>query len=110
MDSADLRLLMTVGGMLVSVVSAFVIVKTKLSGVIEQISDIEHRIRKMDTRIDVGEVSRSTVHQRVDVLSSMLSPSARQQMHERLATMESGISHLRKDADKLLALHNGKHP
>ena len=40
------------GGMLVSVVSAAVIVRQKLATVIEQLYDIEKRLRVLDQRVD----------------------------------------------------------
>ena len=48
MGEIDLRLILTLAGMGVSVVSAAVIVKTKLAAVIDTLSDIENRLRKLD--------------------------------------------------------------
>ncbi len=114
MESADLRLLMTVGGMLVSVVSAFVIVKTKLSGVIEQLGDMEKRLRKLDSTIDKQHTAIETQAQRTHVLSGMLEPSKREKLHRSLERNKVEIEHLRRDVDahrrEYLSAHNGKHP
>jgi len=114
MENADLRLLMTVGGMLVSVVSAFVIVKTKLSGVIEQLADMEKRLRKLDSTIDKQHTAIETQVQRTHVLSGMLEPSKREKLHRSLERNTVEIEHLRRDVDahrrEYLSAHNGKHP
>lgn len=114
MSSIDPSLIVTALGMLVSIVSAAAIVRQKLAAVIEQMQDMENRLRKSDTRIDKSEVHQSTNEQRVSVLSTMLSPERRQILHERLATLEANCLTLRRDVDahrsEYLSAHNGKHP
>ncbi len=114
MDSIDPSFVVTALGMLVSIASAAAIVRQKLASVIDQMQDMEKRLRKSDTRIDKSEVYQSTTEQRVSVLSSMLSPERRQVLHERLATMEATLLTLRRDIDahraEYLSAHNGKHP
>jgi len=114
MNSIDPSLVVTALGMLVSIVSAAAIVRQKLASVIEQMQDMEKRLRKSDTRIDKSEVHQSTSEQRVSVLSSMLSPERRQVLHERLARLETNYETLRRDIDahraEYLSSHNGRHP
>ena len=74
----DVRMILTLGGMLASVVTAFVIVKTKLQAVIEQLSDIENRFRSMDKNNDSQEVTIQNHAQRLDVISGMLAPKERE--------------------------------
>ena len=102
----DARLMLTLGGMLASVISAFVIVRTKLSATIEQLTDIEQRLRALDKRVDLSELTA----QRVDVLSGMLSPTEREKAARELATVVSEMSNLKKDVHALASMHNGKHP
>jgi chromosome segregation ATPase len=114
MESLDPSLVVTALGMLVSVVAAAAIVKQRLQAVIEQMMDIEKRIRSLDTRVDTSEVHRSTIEQRVSILSTMLSPERRQVLHERLATLEATMSTHRREIDnhraEYLSAHNGRHP
>ncbi len=114
MESVDPSLIVTALGMLVSIVSAAAIVRQKLASVIEQMQDMEKRLRKSDTRIDKSEVHQSTNEQRVSVLSTMLSPERRQVLHERLARLEANCETLRRDVDahrsEYLSAHNGRHP
>ena len=53
----DARMLLTIAGMLASIVAAFIIVKTKLQAVIEEIGDFEARIRALDKSTDAQEIS-----------------------------------------------------
>jgi hypothetical protein len=110
MESLDPSLVVTALGMLVSVVAAAAIVKQRLQAVVEQMMDIEKRIRSLDTRVDTSEVHRSTIEQRVSILSTMLSPERRQVLHERLATLEATAITFRRDIDSLRSIHNGRHP
>jgi SMC interacting uncharacterized protein involved in chromosome segregation len=105
----DARLLLTLGGMLISVVSAAVIVRQKLATVVEQLADVEQRLRKMDTHVDRQNTQLEMQGQRTGVLSKMLDPSNRERLHRSLERMAAEIDHLRKDCDRLYSLHNGRH-
>jgi len=68
----DTRMILTLAGMLVSVVSAFVIVKQKLANVIEHNKDIEARLKHLDRSTDGQEVTIQNHDQRLGVISDML--------------------------------------
>jgi len=102
----DARLLLTMGGMLTSGVAAAVLVKAKLSNVIEQLADIEKRLRALDQRVDKSELT----DQRVDVLSSMLSPDRRETLHRSLAKLEARLDGAENEITHLRSMHNSKHP
>lgn len=109
MELGDIRLLISVGGTFASIVAAFVIVKTKLAGVIEQLADIEKRLRKLDSTVDKQHTAIETQAQRTHVLSNMLEPSKRETLHRSLERMDVEIEHLRRDVDALRSMHNGRH-
>tara|TARA_Y100000588_G_scaffold128354_1_gene140626 strand:- start:10655 stop:10990 length:336 start_codon:yes stop_codon:yes gene_type:complete len=106
----DARMILTLGGMLASVVSAFVIVKTKLQAVIEQLSDIEDRLRTMDKSNDSQEVTIQNHAQRLDVMSGMLAPKEREARARETASIIAEVAQLRREIDKLSNMHNGVHP
>jgi|TARA_R110002020_G_scaffold100502_4_gene237550 cell division protein FtsB len=106
----DVRMILTLGGMLASVVTAFVIVKTKLQAVIEQLSDIENRFRSMDKNNDSQEVTIQNHAQRLDVISGMLAPKEREARAREMASIIAEVNALRKEIDKLSNMHNGVHP
>tara|TARA_B110000285_G_scaffold147678_1_gene164876 strand:+ start:409 stop:762 length:354 start_codon:yes stop_codon:yes gene_type:complete len=115
MDGAiDIKLLLSLGAMLVSVVSASVIVKQKLAAVIERLNalqkDYESRLRSLDQRTDKQENMIDLNAQKTQVLSGILSPSSLEKSHremERILVMSNSNEERIK---KLEGLHNGKHP
>jgi phosphoglycerate-specific signal transduction histidine kinase len=115
MDGAiDIKLLLSLGAMLVSVVSASVIVKQKLAAVIERLNalqkDYESRLRSLDQRTDKQENMIDLNAQKTQVLSGILSPSSLEKNHremERILVMSNSNEERIK---KLEGLHNGKHP
>jgi hypothetical protein len=106
----DLRVLLTLGGMLVSVVAAAVIVKQTLKSVVDKLEDTEKRLRAVDIRVDKSEVRSGMTHQSLDILSSMLSPDRREQHHRELASIVSRLSSIEREISHLRTMHNTKHP
>ena len=97
MDGAiDARLLITLGGILFSVAGAAAVGKMQIKVILEQLADIESRLRVIDQRVDQTEITS----QRVDVLSAMMSPAEREKANLDHALAE--ITHLKK-------IHNGSH-
>ena len=90
----DLRLVLTIGGMVASVVAASAVAKFQIKSLSEKLEDIEQRLRKMDSRSDRLVTATETQEQRISILSKML----------------THLEHLQKSYDKLYAMHNGEHP
>ena len=84
----DIKLIITLAGMLISVVSAAVIVKQKLADVIEQLNDLkkdyEARLRSLDHRTDKQENAILLNSQKNSVLSGILSPSGLEKSHREI--------------------------
>jgi len=102
--------ILTLAGMAVSVIAAAAIAKQRLAAVIEQLSDIEMRLRKIDQRVDRHETQVEMQAQRTSVLSGMMSPDIQERRHREIATLTADVSSIRTQVDKLLSMHNGKHP
>lgn len=102
----DARMLLTAAGMLVSVVSAAAIVRQRLATTIEQLQDVEKRLRVMDTRIDKAELTE----QKVAVLAGMLSPSERDKAAREIATIVADTKQALDRIKHLETMHNTKHP
>ena len=109
----DAKLLITLGGMLVSIVSAAAIVKQKLSAIILETSkfsvDVENRLRDLDKRTDRQENQIDLNQQKTHVLSGIMSPERLEKSNrelERILLMaknnETRITHLEK-------IHNNRH-
>tara|TARA_R110000824_G_scaffold59429_2_gene159566 strand:+ start:350 stop:721 length:372 start_codon:yes stop_codon:yes gene_type:complete len=112
--SVDIKLLLSLGAMLVSVVSASVIVKQKLAAVIEQLSnlqkDYESRLRSLDQRTDKQENLIDLNSQKTEVLSSILSPSQLEKQHREIERISIMTHNNGFRIDRLEKMHNGSHP
>ena len=106
----DGRMILTLAGMLVSVVSAGAIVRQKLSTVIEQLADTEQRLRKIDQRIDLLDNGEAVVKQRLDILAKMNAPEILERRNREVAIMLSDIAYLKEEASRMHKIHNGVHP
>ena len=117
----DIKLLLTIGAMIVSVVTSSVIVKQKLSAVIERLDalqkDYESRLRKLDQRTDKQENEIDLNAQKTAVLSSILSPSQLEKQHRETEKTIGSVAAVSEKAEsnqrrilKLENMHNGKHP
>jgi hypothetical protein len=106
----DARMILTLAGMLVSVVSAAAIVRQKLATVIEQLQDTEVRLRKLDRRIDALDTSAEKQEQRINILAQMSSPEILRRDHMAVAVMKADIEYLKDETKTLRKMHNGSHP
>ncbi len=97
----DARLLLTLGGMLASVISAFVIVKTKLSATIEQLRDVETRLRALDSRLDAVDVAVNSSAKSISIFRDMFNPKERDAASRELERHKIEIAHLREDISEL---------
>tara|TARA_B100000287_G_C20477208_1_gene719663 strand:- start:141 stop:485 length:345 start_codon:yes stop_codon:yes gene_type:complete len=106
----DVRLLVTLGGMLISVVSSFVVVKTKLQQVEKDISETFKRIAALDTRLDTNDKNTEVTSQRLGVLVGMMSPEAMEKRHRETERIRATLDTLVADVSALKKMHNGSHP
>ena len=111
MDGAiDIRLIVTLGGILFSVAGAAAIARHQIKSLIEKLHDVESRLRSLDKVTDTQEVSVQNHSQRLEVISGMLAPKEREMRARETATMLTSIRKLEKDVDGLKNMHNGSHP
>lgn len=106
----DIRLIVTLGGILFSVAGAAAIARHQIKSLIEKLHDVESRLRSLDKVTDTQEVSVQNHSQRLEVISGMLAPKERETRARETATMLTSIKKLEKDVDSLRNMHNGSHP
>ena len=92
----DVRLLLTIGGMLVSVVSAAAIAKQQLKTLSEHIQDIENRLRKLDTRLDRNDNQTDITIHRLGILAGMMDPPTMDRRSRELERLRADLDHLQK--------------
>lgn len=106
----DVKLLVTLGGILFSVAGAAAVGKMQIKAIQDSLSDIEQRIRHIDKRLDQLETKMETQHQRVSILSGMMDPSTMERRHRESAKILADIETLKEGVSKLAHMHNGRHP
>ncbi len=106
----DIKLVLTVAGMLVSVVGAAAVARQQIRVLLEQVQDQEQRMREADSRSDRLENKLEVQSQRVDVLSKMNDPQILAQANRELSRFEVLIAALRDEVSGLKKMHNGSHP
>jgi uncharacterized membrane protein len=106
----DIRLVVTIAGILFSVAGASAVAKMQIKQLVEQLHDMEQRMRKMDSREDKLTTLTETQQQRIDILAKMASPENLRRDHMQLAELLVNVKQLEKSCDRLYSMHNGKHP
>ena len=106
----DIRLLVTLGGMLISVVSSFVVVRTKLQQVEKDINETLGRIAGLDTRLDANDKNTEVTTQRLNIITSMMAPDTLERRHRETERMKATLDIVVADVASLKKMHNGNHP
>lgn len=106
----DIKLVFTVGGMLVSVLGAAAVARQQIKILLEQVHDQEQRMREADSRSDRFENRLEVQSQRVDVLSKMSDPQLLANANRELSKFDVLIAVIRDEVDGLKKMHNGSHP
>ena len=106
----DVKLRITLGGILFSVAGAAAVGKMQIKAIQDTLSDVEQRLRNIDKRLDQQETRIETHHQRLGILSGMMDPNTMERRHRESAKILSDIENLKIAVDKLVHMHNGRHP
>ena len=81
----DLRLIVTLGGILFSVAGASAVAKMQIKQLVDKLNDVEQRLRKMDSMYDKLHTSTETQEQRISILAKMASPENLRRDHMQLS-------------------------
>jgi TolA-binding protein len=106
----DLRLVLTLAGMLVSVAGASAVAKMQIKSIMEKIDDMEIRFRALDSTTDKQETSLETLAQKMSVLSGMLSPENQRREHMQMSQLLTNVEQLKEEVAHLQKMHNTVHP
>tara|TARA_R110000822_G_scaffold102495_9_gene228908 strand:- start:174 stop:479 length:306 start_codon:yes stop_codon:yes gene_type:complete len=98
--SVDLKLLMTVAGMLVSVVAAAAVAKREIKMLTDTASDIEERLRKLIHRVDKLENTVDTTSHRLGILAGMSSPDSMERRYREIERLRSDVDQLKREVQK----------
>jgi chemotaxis regulatin CheY-phosphate phosphatase CheZ len=105
----DARLLITLGGMLISVVSSFVVVRQKVGDLESDLRDAIKKLSALDNRLDKNDTATELTGQRLDVIAGMNSVSERDKLSRAFEKTEVLLPILDERIKRLEHMHNGKH-
>jgi cell division septum initiation protein DivIVA len=111
MDGAiDLRLIITLGGILFSVAGAAAVGKMQIKILQDTLHDLEQRLRKIDQRIDGLENGESVIKQRVDIMAKMNAPEVLEARHRETQKLLGDTANALERVKHLETMHNTVHP
>ena len=108
----DIRLLLTVAGLLVSVVAAAAVAKHQIKTLVEQLQTMKMSISDLQTSMEKNNISTFNLQEKVATLGRILSPEELNMQAEKrraetaehsaaFATLQQQVFHLQKDIDYL---------
>ena len=106
----DIRLIVTLAGMALSVASSFVVVRTKLQQVEKDIDETFKRMAGLDTRLDSSDKTTEVTTQRLNIITSMMAPDTLERRHRETERMKATLDIVVSDVLMLKKMHNGSHP
>ena len=106
----DARLLITLGGMLISVLTSFIVTRQKCIELEDDVKNIQKNINELFDSLEKNNISTQVTENKIGVLSTILSPDNREKLHRSLERMQTKIEQLEEFSSKIYHMHNGKHP
>ena len=76
----------------------------------EDSKQMQKNIAELFDNLEKNNISTQVAENKVGVLTTILSPENREKLHRSLERMATQVEQNRKDLDKILAMHNGRHP
>ncbi len=109
----SLEMLVSVGALFASVITSFVVTKTKVQDLDDHVREQTKRLAQLDSRLDKNDTATHSVDQRLKVISNMMDPKERETEHRRSERQTVLLEGLRRDLDahraEYLSAHNGRH-
>ena len=110
----DIKLLITLGGVGASIIGTAAVARAQIGRLMEQLKDVEARLRQADSRTDKLENEASTQVNRLDVIAKMLSPNEREKYARMTERHEVTLKWMEKDYERRVSglekMHNDNHP
>ena len=109
----SLEMIESIGALFASVITSFVVTKTKVQDLDDHVREQTKRLAQLDSRLDKNDTATHSVDQRLKVISNMMDPKERETEHRRSERQTVLLEGLRRDLDahraEYLSAHNGRH-
>ena len=105
-----LRELITIGTVVITIASSFVMVKAKTEKLAEELVRIAKELSDIHSRIDSVEAQLGVLKHQSNIIGGILSPTNLKNNHQEIASLKEITKNNTRDIDYLKNMHNGKHP
>ena len=105
----DVRLIVSIGGILFSVVVAAAVCTMELKAHSATLTALEKRLSSLDKRLDTMETKVETQHQRLYIISSLMDHSTMERCHKVLSKLHADIAIIKSHVDKPSHMHHDRH-
>ena len=105
-----IRELIQFATLLASLAGAFAVVKSQVSRIIQDLTQLQNYVSKLENRLEVIESGQAVIKHQVGVFSNILAPAKLEQNYKAIAELQTEMRVVHKNLDKIYSMHNGSHP
>ncbi len=105
-----LRELITIGTVVITIASSFIMVKAKTEKLAEELVRIAKELSDIHSRIDSVEAQLGVLKHQSSIIGSILSPTNLKNNHQEMAALKEITKNNTREIEYLKNLHNGRHP
>ena len=105
------RELLTLGTVLAGLAATWGVLKATIKSIVGQVDDIKGDVAKIYQQVDNQEATQAVLQNSIKIISQdILSPQILKTQSERDGRNEERIRMLEERMNRIVSMHNGKHP
>ena len=105
------RELLTLGTVLAGLAATWGVLKATIKSIVGQVDDIKGDVAKIYQQVDNQEATQAVLQNSIKIISQdILSPQILKAQSERDGRNEERIRMLEERMNRMVSMHNGKHP
>ena len=105
------RELLTLGTVLAGLAATWGVLKATIKSIVGQVDDIKGDVAKIYQQVDNQEATQAVLQNSIKIISQdILSPQILKTQSERDGRNEERIRMLEERMNRMVSMHNGKHP
>jgi polyribonucleotide nucleotidyltransferase len=105
------RELLTLGTVLAGLAATWGVLKATIKSIVGQVDDIKSDVTKIYQQVDNQEATQAVLQNSIKIISQdILSPQILKTQSERDGRNEERIRMLEERMNRMVSMHNGKHP
>ena len=105
------RELLTLGTVLAGLAATWGVLKATIKSIVGQVDDIKSDVAKIYQQVDNQEATQAVLQNSIKIISQdILSPQILKTQSERDGRNEERIRMLEERMNRMVSMHNGKHP